>query len=156
MAYRTALTSPPDRRTHHTFQPKKPLHPLTTGNTTTGPNAEGPKAKFSRLTHSTFYRFITGRAFTGEYTQRFFPQHTPDQVACQCGEILQTIEHVIMHCHLFDTVRCRHLMSNGRIWSLKQLLETPKRVQMLLRFLDNTPLHTDDLQSSLTPVPTHV
>ncbi|KAH9985962.1 hypothetical protein BJV77DRAFT_88935, partial [Russula vinacea] len=29
--------------------------------------------KFSRLTHSTFYRFVTGHAFTGEYTQRFYP-----------------------------------------------------------------------------------
>jgi Reverse transcriptase (RNA-dependent DNA polymerase) len=138
MVYRTALTSPPDGRTHHTFQLKKHTHPLTTGNTTTGPNAERPKATFSRLTHSTFYRFITGHAFTGEYTQRFFPQHTPEQVACQCGETLQTIEHVIMHCPLFDTARRRHLMSNGRTWSLKQLLETPKRVQELLRFLEET------------------
>ena len=60
-----------------------------------------PPAKFSRLTHSTFYRFITGHAFTGEYTQRFFPQHTPEQIACQCGEPLQTIEHVLFHCTLF-------------------------------------------------------
>jgi hypothetical protein len=30
------------------------------------------------------------------------------------------------------------LMSNGRTWSLKQLLETPKRVQLLLRFLEET------------------
>ena len=138
LVYRTALTSPPDGKTHHTFQLKKYPHPPTTGNTTTGPNAEGPKDTFSRLTHSTFYRFITGHAFTGEYTRRFFPLHTPEQVACQCGETVQTIEHVTMHCQLFDNARRRHLMSNGRTWSLKQLLETPKRVQLLLRFLEET------------------
>ena len=137
-AYRTALTTPPDGKTHHTFLTNHPANPLTTGNTTTGLNAEGPKAKFSRLTHSTFYRFITGHAFTGEYTQRFFPQHTPDQIACQCGVPLQTVEHVIMHCPLFTTARHRHLLSNGRPQSFQQLLENPKRVQKLLRFLEET------------------
>jgi hypothetical protein len=138
MAYRTALTTPPDGKTHHTFQTKHPATPPTTGNTTTGPSAEGPKATFSRLTYSTFYRFITGHAFIGEYTQRFFPQHTPDQVACQCGEPLQTIEHVIMHCPLFTAARLKHLVSNGRTRSFQQLLETPERVQKLLRFLQET------------------
>ncbi|KAH9952378.1 hypothetical protein BGW80DRAFT_1174851, partial [Lactifluus volemus] len=80
----------------------------------------------------------TGHAFTGEYTQRFFPRHTPEHIACQCGETLQTIEHVIMHCPIFDAARRRHLMSKGRTWSLKQLLETQKRVQKLLRFLEET------------------
>jgi hypothetical protein len=47
------------------------------------------------------YRFITGHAFTGEYTQRFFPQHTPEQIACQCGEPLQTVEHVLFQCPQF-------------------------------------------------------
>jgi ribonuclease HI len=66
--YRTALTMPPDGKPHHTF------HLANT-------SMEEPQAKFSRLTHSTFYRFITGHAFTGEYTQRFFPQHTPEQIS---------------------------------------------------------------------------
>ncbi|KAF8483065.1 hypothetical protein F5888DRAFT_1627571, partial [Russula emetica] len=80
----------------------------------------------------------TGHAFTGEYTQRFFPQHTPDQVACQCGASLQTIEHVIMHCPLFTAARRKHLMFDGRTRSFQQLLETPKRVQELLRFLEES------------------
>jgi hypothetical protein len=138
MAYHTALTTPPDGKTHHTFQPKHPATPLTTGNMTTGPDGRGPKAKFSRLTHSTFYRFITGHAFTGEYTQRFFPQHTPDQVACQCDAPLQTIEHVIMHCPLFTAACCKHLMPDGRTQRFQQLLETPKRVQELLQFLEES------------------
>ncbi len=110
MAYRTVLTTPPDGKTHHTFQPKCPAAPSTTGNINNRPNTEGPKAKFSRLTHSTFYRFITGHAFVGEYMERFFPQHTPDQIACQCGAPLQTIEHVIMHCPLFTAARLKHLV----------------------------------------------
>jgi hypothetical protein len=138
MAYRTALTTPPDGKTHHTFQPKHQTTPRTTGNANTGPNTEGPKATFSRLTYSTFYRFITGHAFTGEYTQRFFPQHTPDQIACQCGAPLQTIEHVIMQCPLFTAARLKHLTFNGHTRSFQQLLETPKRVQELLRFLEET------------------
>jgi ribonuclease HI len=99
MAYRTALNAPPDGKTHHSFQPNHQTAPTEMGNTTT--------AKFSRLTHSTLYRIITGHAFVGEYTQRFFPQHTPDQIDCQCGEPLQTIEN-------------------------------PKRIQELLRFLEET------------------
>jgi hypothetical protein len=138
MVYRTALTTPPDGKTHHTFHTKLTAIPSTTDNTTADPTIEGPKAKFSRLTHSTFYRFITGHAFTGEYTKRFFPQHTPDQVACQCGEPIQTVEHVIMHCPLFTNARLKHLTTNGRTRSFPQLLETPKRVQKLLRFLEET------------------
>ena len=138
MIYRTALTTPPDGKTHHTFHTKLPTTPLTLGNMTANPATNAPKATFSRLTHSTFYRFITGHAFTGEYTQRFFPLHTPDQVACQCGEPIQTVEHVIMHCPIFTNARLKHLTTNGRTQSLRQLLETPKRVQMLLRFIEET------------------
>ena len=138
MAYRTALTTPPDGKTHHTFQPKRPTIPPKTGDMNTGPDTIGPKATFSRLTYSTFYRFITGHAFIGEYTQRFFPQHTPDQITCQCGEPLQTIEHVIMQCPLFTAARRKHLMFHGRTRSFQQLLENPKRIQELLRFLEET------------------
>ena len=96
------------------------------------------EAKFSRLTHSTFYCFITGHAFTGEYTQRFFPQHTPEQVACQCGATLQTVEHVLLQCPLFNAARHRHLTVSGRPRSFPQLLENPERAQTLLRFLEET------------------
>ena len=42
--------------------------------------------EFSHLTHSSFYCIVTGHTFIGEYVQRFFPQHTLDQIACQCAE----------------------------------------------------------------------
>jgi hypothetical protein len=124
-AYQTALTSPPDGKPHHTFHP-----PTET--------TEEPTAKFSRLTHSTLYRFITGHAFTGEYTSRFFPQHTQEQIACQCGEPLQTVEHVLFQCPLHTAMRRRHITVSGRPRSFPQLLENPKHVQTLLRFLEET------------------
>jgi Reverse transcriptase (RNA-dependent DNA polymerase)/Endonuclease-reverse transcriptase len=126
-AYRTALTMPPDGKPHHTFYC---THPNKT-------DAE-PQAKFSRLTHSTFYRLITGHAFTGEYTQRFFPQHTPEQVACQCGEPIQTVEHVLLQCPLFNAARRKHLTVNGRPRSFPQLLENSERTRSLLQFLEET------------------
>ena len=43
-----------------------------------------------------------------------------------------------MHCPLFTAARLKHLMSNGRTRSFQQLLETPKRVQKLLQFLEET------------------
>ena len=127
-AYRTALTTPPDGKPHHTF------HLAHTRDSSKGDNA----VKFSRLTHSTLYRLITGHAFTGEYTQRFFPQHTPDQIACQCGEPLQTADHILFKCTNFADARRRHLTVNGRPRTFPQLLETPKRAQSLLRFLEET------------------
>jgi ribonuclease HI len=129
MAYRTALNAPPDGKTHHTFPPKHQAAPEP-GQTTT--------VKFSRLTHSTFYRMVTGHAFVGEYTQRFYPQHTPDQIACQCGEPLQTIEHVLMHCPNYTAARHKLLTDRGRPRNFPQLFENPKRVQELLRFLEET------------------
>jgi hypothetical protein len=124
-AYRTALTTPPDGKPHHTFH-------------LANSSDEEPQAKFSRLTHSTLYRIITGHAFTGEYTQRFFPQHTPEQIACPCGEPLQTIEHVLFQCHHFTAARRRHLTVSGRPRSFPQLLENPERARALLRFLEET------------------
>jgi hypothetical protein len=119
---------PPDGKPHHTFHP---THPHDKSD-------ERPQAKFSRLTHSTLYRFITGHAFTGEYTQRFFPQHTLEQIACQCGEPLQTAEHVLLQCPIYTAARRRHLTVSGRPRSFSQLLESKERVQMLLRFLEET------------------
>ena len=131
-AYQTALTMPPDGKPHHT------LHVTRPHNKPGAAGGENTPAKFSRLTHCTLYRFITGHAFTGEYTQRFFPLHTAQQIACQCGEPLQTIEHVLFQCPLYTAARRRHLTVSGRPRSFPQLLENPKRVQSLLQFLEET------------------
>jgi hypothetical protein len=127
-AYQTALTMPLDGKPHHTFYPTHPRDKP----------GERPQAKFSRLTHSTLYRLVTGHAFTGEYTQRFFPQHTLEQIACQCGEPLQTAEHVLLQCPIYTAARRRHLTVSGRPCSFSQLLKSKERIQMLLRFLEET------------------
>jgi hypothetical protein len=102
-------------------------------------NPPSTKAKFSRLNFSTLYRIITGHAFIGAYTEQFNPQHTPEQVACPCGEPVQTVEHVLLICPLHADSRHRHLTNNGRPrGGLQQLFRTPERVLDVLHFLDET------------------
>ena len=135
-AYRTAIQQPPDGKAHHTFNvttaPQRGAEPNEHNR-----NHE-PKAKFSRLTHSTLLRFITGHTFIGEYTQRFYPPHTQEQIACPCGEPLQTVEHVLTECPQYTAARHRHLDVNGRPRTLPQLFANSKRVQEVLRFLEET------------------
>jgi len=96
------------------------------------------KSNFSRRIVCTLYRIITGHAFIGSYVQRFFPQHTPDQIACPCGEQIQTVEHALRDFPRHDAARRRHLTANGRLRNLSQMFTHPKRVQSLLRFLEET------------------
>ena len=133
LAYRTALRAPPDGRAHHTFHPERSINKRPE-------QIRGEKklVKFSRLTHATFYRFVTGHAFTGEYTQRFYPLYTQDQLACQCGEPLQTVEHVLLHCPLHADARRKHLAAHGQPRTLPQLFDKPERVLEILRFLEET------------------
>jgi hypothetical protein len=120
LAYQTALTKPPDGRPHPTFLVRQEA------------------VKFSRLTICTLYRIITGHAFIGSYTERFFPQHTREQVACPCGAPIQTVEHVLLVCPLYTAARRKHLTANGRPRNLSQLFNHPERVTSLLRFLEET------------------
>ena len=141
MAYQTALRAPPDGRTHYTFQPKsKPAKDSESHANvpTIGDSDPGAPDKFSRLTHSTLYRFMTGHAFTGEYTQRFYPLHTQDQIACPCGEPIQTVEHVLLQCPAYTDARRKHLTFNGRTRTLPQLFSKPEHVLKTLRFLKET------------------
>ena len=68
---------PPQMARHHTFQLKHQTVPEW---------RQMISVEFSHLTHSSFYCVVTGHAFIGEYVQRFFPQHTLDQITCQCAE----------------------------------------------------------------------
>ena len=133
MAYRTALRTPPDGKTHPTFHPERMINKQPE-------QLRGGKklVKFSRLTHATFYRFITGHAFTGEYTQRFYPLHTQDQLACPCGEPVQTIEHVLLHCPRYTDARQKYLTTQGRPRTLPQLFDEPEHALETLRFLEET------------------
>jgi hypothetical protein len=127
LAYRTILTRPPDGRPHPSFHAEK-----SPGD----PRAR--KVKCPRRVRSNFYRLITGHAFIGEYTQRFFPQHTQEQVACPCGEPVQTVEHVLLRCPTYTAARLKHLTAHGRPNNLAQLFVNPKRVVEVLSFLEET------------------
>jgi hypothetical protein len=140
LSYRTALTRPPDRKPHPTFL-------WTTTQQAAGmprhlascrPTRPTAKPSFSRQTISTLYRITTGHTFVSEYTQRFYRQHTPDQIACQCGKRVQTIEYVLMDCLRYDNARCKHLTVNGRLRNIPQMFSNPERVHLLLHFLEET------------------
>ena len=144
LAYQLALTGPPDGRPHPTYitptDLPTPRAPANGARAPQGPgNPLGIKVKFSRKNFSTLYHIITGHAFIGAYTERFHPQHTPDQVACPCGEPVETVEHVLLHCPLHADARHKHLTNNGRPrGGLQQLFRNPERVLDVLRFLEET------------------
>jgi len=114
LAYQLALTKPPDGKPHPTFIHTKAKRPAGAGRRPQRGSAPA-KSSHSRHTTSTLYRIITGHAFIGSYTQRFLPQHTPEQIACQCGETIQTVEHVLRDCPRYDAACRRHLTANSRL-----------------------------------------
>ena len=120
LAYRTALTRPPDGKTHPTFRTGK------------------EPAKFTCTTSCTLYRLITGHAFIGAYTQCFYTQHTPEQIACDCSEPVQTVEHILLKCPNYAAACHRHLTANGCPRNLPQLFNHMKRVTAMLCFLEET------------------
>jgi hypothetical protein len=141
LAYRTACTQPPNGRPH----PILIAHQEGWRTPDAAHDAEGqaPKAKPSRATTSTMFRMITGHAFTGEYTARFrgnkLPQPLPEEaVACPCGELPQTAEHVLIDCPLYEDARRKHLSTRGRVWSLDQLFDLPLHCTGTMRFLEET------------------
>ena len=69
--------------------------------------------EFSQTTLCTMYQIITGHTFVGSYTQRFFPDHTPAQIACQCGEPVQTVEHMLLSCPIYNAMCHKHLTVRG-------------------------------------------
>jgi hypothetical protein len=139
-AYKTAIQGPPDGKAHHTFNVKRTPVEERENPELNDPVRDDAAAtvKFSRLTYATVLRYITAHAFTGEYTQRFYPPHTQEQIACPCGKPLQTVEHVLTECPLYAAARRRHLTANGRPRTLPQLFANSKRVQDVLRFVEET------------------
>ncbi|KAI0266579.1 hypothetical protein BGY98DRAFT_939093 [Russula aff. rugulosa BPL654] len=68
MAFKTALQNPPDGKAHHTLTSNQP-----------------PKNREARANEHPETK-NQSHAFTGEYTKRFYPPHTQEQIACPCGD----------------------------------------------------------------------
>jgi hypothetical protein len=108
-----ALTNPPDGS----------LPPFTRGIT-----------KFPRPIVATCIRLLTGHAFTGEYTARFRPGSF-DPHHCQCGEPLQTAQHVIAACPLHDAARRQFLLPVSNTLSFSTIFGTEEGGEALGNFL---------------------
>ncbi|KAH9997081.1 hypothetical protein BJV77DRAFT_104558, partial [Russula vinacea] len=65
------------------------------------------------------------------------PTHT-GPIACPCGEPIQTIEHVLLHCPRHSDARQNFLTAHGRPRTLPQLFDKPEHVLETLRFLEET------------------
>jgi hypothetical protein len=90
--------------------------------------------KFPRPIVATCIRLLTGHAFTGEYTARFRPSSF-DPHHCQCGEPLQTAQHVIAACPLHDEARRQHLLPLSNTLSFSMIFGTKEGGEALGGFL---------------------
>ena len=111
-----ALTSPPDGK----------IPPFVRG-----------LAKHSRLIFTTGIRLLTTHAFTGEYSARFRPTSN-DPHHCECGEPLQTANHVLSHCPRHAAARQQHFLSIPNIVSLSHIFGTEEGGEALGAFIAAT------------------
>jgi len=61
-----------------------------------------------------------------------------EQVACPCSKPVQTVEHVLLDCPIYTTMRQEHLTANSCPQNLSQLFNHPKCINMLLQFMEET------------------
>lgn len=73
----------------------------------------------------------TGHAYTGEFRRQFFPEKSTN---CECGEDLQTREHIIRECNRYEEQR-KKLRKHNRDLALPELLGTPKGIAALAEFI---------------------
>jgi hypothetical protein len=96
-----------------------------------------------RMTMSTLFRLITGHAFTSEYAMhslqnRLLSPLPEEVIACHCGALPQTAEHILLECPSYNNAQQQHLSTNRRVWSLDQLFNHPLRCIGTLQFLEET------------------
>ena len=72
------------------------------------------------------------------YLWDFFCYIMWDQIACPCGKLLETVEHILLECPRYTAARRKHLFASGRTRTLPQLFESRTRVLGTLRFLEET------------------
>ena len=73
----------------------------------------------------------TGHTYTGEFRRQFFPKKSVD---CECGELLQTCEHIIRSCNRYETQQTKLVMEHSKV-ALPELLGTPRGIPALSEFI---------------------
>lgn len=93
-----------------------------------------PTARLQHHSRETFSRLVqvrTGHAFTGDYYSKFVP--TEDK-SCPCGRWLQTRDHIISDCPLYEDHR--HLLGEGGNRAIGVLLGTEEGIERLASFIE--------------------
>ena len=90
---------------------------------------DGRREVFGRLVQCR-----TGHGYNGEYYRRFVPT---ESTRCQCGEGLQTREHVLRECPLFNEHR-PYLRKVSEDISLPEILGTRDGISALTTFLEKS------------------
>ncbi|CAK5263969.1 unnamed protein product [Mycena citricolor] len=73
----------------------------------------------------------TGHGYTGEFYQRF---NIPEDVDCPCGETVQTREHILRECPLYDAQR-PIIRATSANFGLRDILGTKEGIVALAEFL---------------------
>ncbi|KAI9449633.1 hypothetical protein BJY52DRAFT_1227655 [Lactarius psammicola] len=68
-------------------------------------------------------RLTNGHSFNADYTRRFYPNWTPSNVVCECGEDERNTHHMI-HTRVLVQSACEALGINPHRYSLPQLFAT--------------------------------
>jgi len=76
----------------------------------------------------------TGHAYMGEFRKQFFPEKS---INCECGETLQTREHIIRTCTHYETHRAK-LQNENHELALPELLGTPNGIAALTEFIKDS------------------
>jgi hypothetical protein len=77
---------------------------------------------------------LTGHAFLGEFYNRMIPS---ESISCECGEELQTRQHVLRDCPLFEADRFR-LRKAVPSLDERRIVHSKAGRAALLDFLENT------------------
>ncbi len=59
-------------------------------------------------------------------------------VACACGELPQTVEHMFLECPIHEVARYKHLIARGRVRPLNQLFNMPLHCVGTSRFMEES------------------
>jgi len=90
----------------------------------------------------------TGHGYMGDYYRRFVIKE--EQLGCPCGEPLQTRDHILAVCPIYEHFR-EDLRQASRDISLPEILGTTKGIKALASFLEKSGAFTKSGQPQRKP-----